>query len=184
MRNTVARVVLATVIGVGASGVTAAPARAAVRTSCTAVNGSGSFKPGLPKVGVETKVKSTFRVPGAAVGDCKGGGVARGTLSFTLKAGVAGNCATLRKFTDMKFAGTAKIVWNTKAISRIAAAKMTPVPHSQMIRMKLTGKVTSGKFTGAKLTSEFNISGTGTSGCLKQGLSKVTIRRAHPLTIE
>jgi hypothetical protein len=182
MRTKAAIAVFAIVMTLTTGVVTAGPAAAVVRTSCTAVNGNGSFKPRLPKVGVKTKVKSTFRVPGAAVGDCSGS-VSHGTLSMTLKAAIAGNCATLQKYTDMRFSGTAKITWNTKATSRIAAAKMTPVPRSGTIRMKVTGKVTAGKFAGATLTSEINITGRDTSGCRKDGLSKVTIRRAHPLTI-
>jgi hypothetical protein len=48
--------------------------------------------------------------------------------------------------------------------------------------MRLSGKVSSGKFAGETLQSEFNINAT-VGGCMKSGLTKVSIRQAHPLTI-
>jgi hypothetical protein len=183
MRRKAASVVLATAIALSTGVVAAAPAGAAKVAGCQWVKGSGAFKPGLPKSGDKTKVKPTFSINPAGLGECSGGGVSRGTLVATLKAGVAGNCNTLNRFVDLKFTGTAKITWNTKATSRIATAKMTPVPHPQFKRMKLTGKVTAGKFVGKKLTSEFNIT-PAVGGCRTDGLTKVNIRQAHPLTID
>jgi hypothetical protein len=172
----------ATTIALSAGVVSAAPASAVQPALCQWVKGYGAFKPGLPAYGVKTKVKPTFGISAAGLGECSGGGVSRGTLVATLKAGVAGNCNTLRKFVDLKFTGTAKITWNTNTVSHIANATMTPVPQSQMVRMRLSGKVSSGKFAGETLQSEFNINAT-VGGCMKSGLTKVSIRQAHPLTI-
>jgi hypothetical protein len=181
MRRKAACILFATAMTLTSGAVTAAPAAAAGGTKCINVFGTVKFKPVLPKRGSKTKVKPTVTIK-AHVGQCSSG-VSNGTLDATLKAGVAGNCNTLHNFVDMQLAGTAKIAWNNHTTSRIPAATMTPVPHSQMIRMKLTGKV-AGKFAGATLTSELNFTTPVVGGCSKSGLSESNIRRAHPLTIE
>jgi len=179
----VASILFATTVALSTGLVSAAPAAAAVSTGCRWVKGYGSFKPALPKSGAKTKVKPTFRITAAGLGECNGGGVTRGTLVATLKAGVAGNCTSLARDVDMHFAGTARITWNTKATSQITTAKMTPIPHPQNTQMRLTGKVTSGKFAGATLTSDIKLT-SADHGCENDGLVKVNIRSARPLTIK
>jgi hypothetical protein len=179
MRHKAVAVWIATALLLTTGAVTSAPAGAAAGTTCANVFGTATFKPGLPKRGDQAKVKPTITIK-AHAGSCKGGGVAFGDMVATLKAAVAGNCVSFGNEVGMKLAGTTKIVWNTKAVSTIAAAKLVPEPRPAFVQWRLTGKITAGKFSGATLSSSLWFSG---GSCGTAPLTSAKVRRAKYLTI-
>lgn len=157
----------------------APPASAAGGTSCKSTNGTATFTPALPKLGLSTKVFAKISVSGVII-TCTGGGVTSGSVKITTKPKSASNCATLAAYDSTPTTGTEVITWNTGATSTIAV-KLIDVKN-QPTQLRLQGTVTSGLFKGMKqnVLTQYAVP---KGGCVTTGLSTVTYKALGTTTI-
>jgi hypothetical protein len=163
-------------------GAIATPAGAAGGTTCKTVSGAGTLKPGFPNT--TAKAKPVITTKNAKLGTCSGGGVTAGTLSATLKTGVAGNCASVLAKVNLKIVGTVAITWKPSGTSTVKVATLAPTPKpAPPTQLKLSGKVTAGKFVGSTMTSLITFT-PGAGQCGTKPLTSATFKQAKPLTIK
>jgi len=152
--------------------IAAAPAGAATVTQCGKAAGTATFKPPLPKLSSNTKVKSKLTSTGTVSG-CVGGGVTKGTTKFTqTSASTPANCQTLVSPTasSAPTKGTLTITWAPGKVSTAAgfAIKQTDATHATT-----KGKITSGQFKGKSINGMVEFTPE-SGGCTSKDLSKVT----------
>jgi hypothetical protein len=167
------------------AGLAASNAGAAAATpTCKTLGGTATFTPAVPKIGSTTKVKTTVGIKGAKLAGCTGGGVTGGTVTASLKFGLAANCASLLAGDATKTAGKVTIVWNTKATSVVAKATLVGVTKKPT-QSTVSGVITTGLFKGKKVSVITNYV-IPAGGCTKTALSKVTftILKGKTLTIK
>ncbi len=131
------------------AGLIATPAGAAPvkGTTCTKLAGTATLKPGLSNT--TAKNKPTITIKNAKLTGCNNG-VKTGTLSATLKYGLAQNCIGQAQGKSSGIKGTAKIVWNDKSTSTLSL-KLVGVT-GKPTQTTIPGTVTAGKFKGSKST--------------------------------
>jgi len=155
--------------------ITAQPAAAAPVVTCTKAAGTATFKPGLPPIGNNTKVKSKLTSTGTVSGCTGSGHVTGGKTKFVqTSASTGANCTTLAtpKPSSPPTKGTLTITWNNN--KGVSTAKGTAIKQTKATEANITGKITSGKFVGKtfKATVTFKVPQDGS--CSSKPLTKVT----------
>ena len=173
MRGKFAGVLLATALVLPA-GLMASPlGAAAAGTVCKTATGTATFSPALPSVKVTTKNKPTVTIKNGKLGGCTTGGVTGGTLTATLKFGLASNCKSLLAGGATNTKGTEKITWNTKATSTVTLSLVGVTKKPTNINA--TGPVTAGLFKGEKQSGVLVFT-LPAGACTSKPLSTVTFK--------
>ena len=172
MRGKFAGVLLASAMLLSV-GLVASPAGAVAGTVCKTASGTATFSPALPAVSSTVKNKPTVTIKNGKIGGCVGGGITGGTLTATLKFGLASNCKSLLAGGATNTKGTEKITWNTKATSTVTLSLVGVAKKPTNINA--TGPVTLGLFKGEKQagTLAFTLP---TGACTSKPLSTVTFK--------
>jgi hypothetical protein len=107
--------------------------------------------PGLPKIGLSTKVNATVKTTGK-IGGCTTMGVTGATISGSYKYN--GNCTTLLSGKGGKVTpGPSSLAWSNHTTSTtLTTLTLVSKPTANPLVLKLVTKITKGEFVGATST--------------------------------
>ncbi|MGO9873140.1 MAG: hypothetical protein ACLPVY_05005 [Acidimicrobiia bacterium] len=153
-------------------GLIAAPAGAAVGTSCAVQTGTATIKPGItPKAAnVTITVKETLS-------KCTGGGVTGGTETASVVSKAA-TCSGLAKVGTKTGPIVGTITWNTKKTSAVSITTT-----SNVLKATATGTVKSGLFAGGKISTAIVYALSKGTCSATSPLTALTIKGTKPLVI-
>ncbi len=120
---------------------------------CKSLQGTQTYKPGLPKIGDPKLVKPVTKTKLTITG-CKGGGITKGTSTSSVKAKKGTNCNELVKNSGKPGApSVGTIKWNNGQTSTTKnVLTVTSAPGASPIIAKLVSTYTKGLGKGHKST--------------------------------
>jgi hypothetical protein len=140
-------------VGLAAAG----PAGGATNTklpTCKSLQGTQTYKPGLPIITSKTLVKPVVTTALTITG-CSGGGITKGTSNSSTKSKTGTNCATLVKNANKPGAPTVGIIkWSNGQTSTTSnVLTVTSKAGASPITAKLVSKYTAGLGKGHTTTT-------------------------------
>jgi hypothetical protein len=163
-------------LGMGAMFASPSSAATALQT-CTTVKGSATFTPGLGSTPQDQTVKAHGTETGCTPSAKTGGS---GVLAATIKLKAA-DCSTLIAG-GQTLHGTGATTWKNGKVSHYALTFKTGTGN-QITVATITGKVSSGLFSGHAITGKIKFTVVGSPDCNTTPVTKVTFKNTTPFVI-